>query len=59
MPYVLVLAALIVAFNGVARLHSRATDSSGFGDTPWTAMLVWALLLGVSVSVWLAFARFH
>jgi cytochrome b len=53
-PYALVLVALIAFVVGMLRLRPRESRS-----TPWGALLVWAMLFAISVSVWLSFARLH
>jgi hypothetical protein len=54
-PYLLLLATAVVAAVGVARLRSAAPG----GTPPLGALLVWALLFGFGVAVWIVSARLH
>ena len=52
MPYLLVAAVILVALVGVAKLLGRSPTS-----TTQRAVLVWGLLFGLGVTVWLISAR--
>ena len=51
-PYVLLGLVAVIALAGTARLKRGAEH-----DTPWAALMMWAMLLGTGVVVWLYAAR--
>jgi uncharacterized membrane protein YsdA (DUF1294 family) len=55
MPYLLLALAAIVFLFGVAKV-SRVAQSR---RTPWGSLLVWAVLFGAGLTVWLMSARIH
>ena len=56
MPYLLVAIAAIVMLIGVAKVSRNAQPSH---RTPWRALLVWAVLFGAGLSIWLMSIRIH
>jgi hypothetical protein len=52
MPYVLSVAAAAIFVVGLTRL-----GASGRHRTPWGALLLWAVLLGIGMSVWMMSAQ--
>jgi len=53
MPYLLLVTAAILTAMGVAKLGGASRPS----NVPWAPLLLWALLLGIGISVWLSSAR--
>ena len=56
MPYLLLTVAAIVMLFGVTKVSLNARPSHG---TPWGALLVWAVLFGAVLSIWLLAVRIH
>jgi hypothetical protein len=53
-PYLLLAVAAIVMLIGVARVSRNAQPPH---RTPWGALLVWAVLFGAGLSIWLMSVR--
>ena len=55
-PDLLLAVAAIIMLFGVARVSRNAQPSH---RTPWGALLVWAVLFGAGLSIWLMSVRIH
>jgi hypothetical protein len=53
-PYLLLVTAAVVAMIGLVKLRS-----TGPHGTPWGALLVWASLFGLGLTVWLVSSGLH
>jgi len=56
MPSFLLVVAANVMLFGLAKISRTTRPSHG---TPWGALLVWAVLFGAGVSIWLMSAPVH
>ena len=56
LPYLLVTLVTIVMLFGFARVSRHARPSH---RTPWGALLLWAVLFGAGLSIWLMSVRIH
>ena len=56
MAYLLLAVAAVVILFGVAKVTRTAEPSHG---VPWGQLLMWAVLFGGGLSIWLLSARMH
>jgi len=56
MAYLLLAVVTVIALFGIAKISRTARPLHG---VPWGSLLVWAVLFGGGLTIWLMSARIH